>query len=318
MYYWINEIKMNNKQRSPKHSLNIAEVFWQQKKIILITTLITTLLTGVWIFTHTPTYEANVLIGAPLGVEASLVHVDPFFYLKSPQTHEFSASELYNAFAYHLRSPSIKQLFFTSGYLSSLSTQQKQTLSTKKLYANYTKNVKVIADYSNKQTRYLISVRADTPQQAKQQLRQFIEFVNQKASNYLNIIFERRKQLMMNTLQQQIQIFDEANAVENTQKNTKIEQIKNNSIEPARVFAAQVAKKMMESYEKRYQVYNKQILSIPQNTLFRFESQLNISNTIIESKIKRTLLLGGFGGLILGFLLASMYCGFNEEKREHQ
>ena len=273
--------------------INITQIFWQKKRLIFITVLLTTLLTLVYSLTHKPTYEARGLISAPSQIETSLLNIASIASIAfiNPQNENgFNSTELYSLFSEALRSDALRKLFI------------KQNIDVKEIH--------VFEDTRIKPFRYLVRAKAKNPEMAKKYLKDYVAYVNKQALINLPALIQKRKKILLNSLNEQIHLLRE---VVNTSKDlygarvTKAISIaKKNGIKNIVISSPGIAEELIQVYEKNYRLYSNSFISIENAELFVFSSDTLISNYNIKSVLLNILLFGVLGGFILGFFIAVM------------
>lgn len=274
--------------------LKISHVFLDQKWLIIAITFLVTLLTGILIYKQNPIYEAKVIIGPPILERVSMLHSLPFIYLHSSQESDFSASELLDMFTQSFNRPLVKILFYAQVYLPLFHPEEKNRSILSGFYSKYIKEFKILNHYSNMQNKLTITFTSDSSLNAINKLKKFISFVNQKANEQFKQIQNARKKTIAFALWQQINLLK------------KIETVSKKNNFDNKNFLPSIAPLFIELSEKKLNFYN--IPLNPNNTinLFKYDSEIIITHLAIESRPKKTLILGIAGGLILGFFVASL------------
>jgi len=294
--------------------LTIRQVFVQQGWLILLTVVITTVLSGLLIFNQTPVYRAQFLLEPPQDIETSALNLKPLYFLNTAGQGDVSSAQLFQVFSSTITSPSVKQQFFTEYYLPLL-TKQNNSVSVEKSYKHYLSDFRVQPEYASGQRRWLISVKADSAERAKQQLQDYLSFMNAVAQGRVVALLEERKQLVLGALVQQIQLLQQVKAavpVTNEPSpqransiNFKIDELTN-----PQHLTPSVAQQLITIYEENYRVLRNQSFTKQKIKLFYSDaSKAVVWSNQIELKLKTTLIVGILSGLIVGFLLAAMRLG---------
>lgn len=296
--------------------LSIGQVFAQKSWLILAMVFITTFLTGLFIFNLTPTYQAKLLLEPPLDIELTALNIEPLYFLNAAKQKDVQSNHLYSIFIRTILSASVRKQFFNDYYLPSLS-KQKSSQSEEILYKHYLRDFRVEPEFSSASRRFIISVKASNADLAEKQLNDFIIYMNKAATSKVYPFLAQRKKIMMGVLLQQIKLLRQVE-VRIMNKNHSLDRetgIKIDDLNNIGQLTPSVAKELIMIYTKNYDLLRKQLYKKQIINLFYFDSlKATITNTILDSKIKTTLIIGVLGGLILGFFISSMSIGLAEKK----
>ncbi len=283
-------------------SLKISQVFWDQKWLIITITFFVTLLTGIPIYKQKPLYEAKAIVAPPLIERASILHESSFIFLQSTQENNFNASELFTFFTTYSVNTSIRNSFYLQVYLPLFHPEVKKSLLENDFYKDYMRNFQILNYYTDMQKKIMIKVASESSIDAISTLYKYINFLNLKAYEQYNYIRVVRLKILSFELWQNI----------NTLK--KIETVsKKASLNST--FIPSIAPLLIELYQEKLNSLDIQLKSKKPISLFNYDSEITISNLTIESKLKKLLILGVPGGLILGFFAASLRIGIKSSKK---
>ncbi len=269
--------------------INLTQLFWQQKWTILIVTMLITLLSFVYTFTHQITYEARVLLSVPPEIESSFLNLETSIYPNLLKDNDFNNIELYSLFTQVLKSESIKQLFATESN-------------------NLLKNIRVLEDKRTNPSQFLVRFTAKDPEEAKKNLKAYIAYVNKIALSRLPALVQRRKEIILDKLNQQIillkEVIKNSKAVYTARIKESLAIAEQNGIKNIVISSPGIAEELIQIYEENYKLHINQIKSSQFTELFAFRSNILLTDNSIKSKLFNILLLGVLGGLVLGFFIA--------------
>jgi LPS O-antigen subunit length determinant protein (WzzB/FepE family) len=190
----------------------------------------------------------------------------------------YSTIDLHDLFTLCISSIVIKDFCYEEIYLPDLSAVETQGGSLK-VYNKFYNLLSVRKDYATKKKQYEITVTADNPDKALKRLEQFIVYINSKVNALLELLWTN--ELMQKGIN--------------------------------RITQASVP--LIELYRKDYSVFMNPLTFTPIINFYAYNSPEKLSNTIINEPLKKTLILGGSGGLLLGFFAASLRIGIARSHR---
>lgn len=284
MHFFVGFI-MNKQSDLPKSKfLNITDVFLQNKVLILVVALLFTGLSGLFIFNHKPSYEVRVLLKSPTEKFLNdIPDIQPI--IESDHT----LTEVRKMFFIYLNSTSVRQLYFRTAYLPSLSPTLLQKYSSVNLINDISKRMKVIQDLHNKEENYTLSVNAVSLVQAMRVLNQYVDFINKQASQRFYILLTQKKKTIESSLSGRIQLL----------KNQSSKNADENNINSTQF--------LIDKLEQRIN-FIRQII-VPTEFNFYHYKTVKITSLAIDDKLKTTLIIGTLGGLLMGFFTAVFRIG---------
>ncbi len=192
------------------HDMNLNELFhliYRNKLLISLSAILGMTIAIAAIFFSHPIYEAKIkLAPATAGDIAGLNQGRSWD--KSP-VKPMTVNYIYPIFYNELLSEAVKEEFFKRFYLPSLGERIKTSHSGTSLYAAFTKNFAVVPNPigpGERFAKYTVAIRGTDAKQTTIWLQQFTELVKEKTLSILLNDMEQQNQVVMESLQQQINI----------------------------------------------------------------------------------------------------------------
>jgi hypothetical protein len=192
----------------------------------------------------------------------------------------------------------IKDFFYEEIYLPNLIATKTQS-GLLKAYNEFYKLLAVRRDYATKKEQYELTVTVDNPDSAIKILEEFIVYINNKANVLAELLAAERKMIQSST----------------PQVNWLSELLWTNELMKKGINITTTASEpLIQLYRKDYSLLMNQLTLAPVLSFYAYNSSLQLSNTAINKPLKATLILGVAGGLLLGFIAASLRMGFAKSR----
>lgn len=269
-------------------NLKISQVFRQQWRLILVVTLFFTCLCALFIYQHKPIYRAKVMLTPLTSLNSSFQNVSLMNYFEISKEKNFNLTEIYSFFVRYLTSLGVRQMFYTQIYSPSFEHGQLD----KNGYDNFSKIYDIQIYMENKERKFLVSATDRNSKKAIEKLNKYIAFVNQKAFEELSRYIENRNKIVRDEL-----------LLPATPRRVDFYQSDINSLNFKTFYM------LSKIYSENYMSFKPPLIRGPVVELFNYESSVILYSTILESRLTKTLCLGIFGGLILGFLIGAFRIG---------
>lgn len=174
--------------------LEFFNALWQQKKLILVVTLVVTFVAGVYAFVSPPVYEAKYYISPP-----TLENIANLNYgrAKSSALSPFTADDVYKVFLRNLQSESLRRTFFENNFIPASSRNAEQ-------YEKFSKDVVVSPVDKDLGGRWLVSIQGKDPVIVANWVSQYVEQAGQLAQH--EVISNATKEASVLARNQQLQI----------------------------------------------------------------------------------------------------------------
>ncbi|MGC1181817.1 Wzz/FepE/Etk N-terminal domain-containing protein [Legionella sp.] len=209
--------------------INIFELLvalYQNKVVIVLSTLLSILLGSLFIFFSEPVFEAKIKV-----TSASDGEIAAFNWGRLSSKSELkpiSAHDVFLVFNNELFSEAIKKHFFKQFYLPSLAKNQKEKYSSAQIYTSFSKNISIIANSmlqpSESLPKFTITLRGDNPTQVKVWLKQFVELVREQTLRVILNDIKQQNSMMIYNLQHQINNARETAQLERHDRIIKLEE----------------------------------------------------------------------------------------------
>lgn len=204
--------------------MELFHIFYQKKRVLVLTTLLGLVLGFAVVFFSKPVYEAAIKVTAASEGDIAAFNLGRSW--NKSALKPMSAEDIYLIFNNELLSETAKNAFFNQFYLSSLSQQQKEKYSSAQIYASFIKNFAIIEHpkgVSEPFSKFTVAIRGNNPQQVAMWLKQFLRVVQEQTlTKILNNIKQQNSVLVYN-LQQQI---DRARETAKVERYDRITQLK--------------------------------------------------------------------------------------------
>ncbi|KTD60738.1 Wzz/FepE/Etk N-terminal domain-containing protein [Legionella shakespearei] len=288
---------MNHYEKNDELSfLGVMRVFWLRKWVIFFVMIFTTL---VWVLAlgfKKPIYTAQALIGPPLELEVLGLNLNPFFYLTTPKQKKLNQETVYDLFVRNLLSPITKQIFYTQDYhklvIPDKKLKQLDQSQQEKMYKSYL-DIMIFSTYQRiKPYKFMISFNADNPETARMLLEAYLALANKRATDSLKQLLLTRNKKIMQSLEEQINALNKMRIIDES----------TNHINNIAIDKQNQLTNLIQIYEKNYNSYTRKI-SASSLKLYQLAFDISVTNTAIDDKIKKALLLGVLSGLVTGFFL---------------
>lgn len=272
-------------------NLEISQVFRQQKRLILVVTLLFTCFCALFIYQHQPIYRAKVILAPLTELDSSFQNVSLMNYFEISKEKNFNLTEIYNLFTDYLNSSYLKKLFYANIYFPSLKQSQLDRILNN-AYQNFFKIYDIQLYQEDKQRKYTVSARATSSKLAVKRLNQYVTYANQEVFERLALYIANRKRIVHNALYSPI-----------TPLKANFYQSDNSSLN------FKIFNLLSKFYDENHILFNPPLTHRPMVDLFRYDSSIILYNTNLEPRLSKVLCLGLFGGLILGFLIGAFRIG---------
>lgn len=292
--------------------LELVQIFWQQKWLILMITLFCSGLSLSYILLSKPPkpiYEAKVTIIAPTEGDISLLNIAPPIGGDISQSNidpfkkMFSVYDIYYIFINVLESESLKQQFsktFTSLY--SIKGRVKLTspeITIKKDLTQFDKQIITINKYIFSRNKYTISVNTDNPAKSRELIKQFVALATKRAEDELKqLIFNQNLALAKKIIFfKKVIELNKMDAMEDLKKALIV--VKGSAMNNASITLTNTSTNL-HMLESSYDFYSQIDVSNPAIKMFRLDGVIDTIELLPKSRKELILILGLLTGLIFG------------------
>lgn len=310
------------------------DVFWQQKWLILVITVLCFGLTGAYLLQTKPVYEAKTFTIPPALSNISELNIGRSalrYYPLVPLT----TKDVYDVFTNTLLSESVRVDLFEKIYWPSLTAEQRKSSSKDKLFSNFLKIITVKEVPRTSPIKYVVTADANSPEKAKWWLNQFFDIVKKRTLNELVQSTNTQNQILAINVKQQI--VSAKRIAENTRLD-RITQLKdalviakssgmldysNKRVPGESMLYLRGAKSLqseldvlhsrksndaftprLRELENEYRFYTSLVVTEDVIEPFRFDGGIFLSESPIRPKSSLILILGLICGLICGSTIA--------------
>jgi chain length determinant protein (polysaccharide antigen chain regulator) len=283
----------------------------KQKWLILFSTVLCTLLALTYFFIQRSTYIAEASVIAPYKSDVAPLNVHPILFVGLPAEKEFSIIDIYTIFHNALKSDNVKKRFFEEVYFPLLSSKERK-ISKNKLYKDYLNSL-TIKDENRITYKSNLAFKTTDAAQAQKILNAYIVFVNKKALFLLTNELNKRKNNVISVLTQQISMLhavESANKIEEQKQFERVlAQAKKQGINTLLFSPRTISETTLQIYKEKLKRFKESNTTINSIKMFRLDDSIHISSTHKAIGFNQLLLLGLFGGMILGCMAASLRQG---------
>jgi chain length determinant protein (polysaccharide antigen chain regulator) len=174
--------------------LELFNALLQQKKLILVVTLVATFIAGVYAFVSPPVYEAKYYVSPPTFENIANLN---YGREKSSALNPFTVDDVYKVFLRNLQSDSLRRTFFENNFIPVSSRNAEQ-------YEKFSKDVAVVPLDKDFGGRWMVSIRGKDPVTVTNWVSQYVELAGQRAQR--EVISNSTKEASVLARNQQLQI----------------------------------------------------------------------------------------------------------------
>ena len=204
--------------------MKLLPIFYQKKRLILLTTLLGFIIGAAILFFSEPMYEAKIRLSSATEGEISELNQGRSWsntFLK-PKT----ARDVYFAYNSQLVSNSIKEEFFKQYYLPALTANQKANSSEAQLWASFSQHIFIMPlskTAADKFAKYTVAIQGSNAKQVALWLQQFTDLLRVRTVNALLGDMKQQSTVVMRNLNLQMEI---ARNLAKTKRLDRITQLK--------------------------------------------------------------------------------------------
>jgi chain length determinant protein (polysaccharide antigen chain regulator) len=162
----------------------ILTQLWQQKSLILLTTLIGLALGASFILLRSPVYEAQAFISSP-----TLGDITPLNQGRSRDKKAllpaYTEKNVYRIFKGYLLSESSKRAFFNTVFLPSLSAKKRSQYTHDALFKKMSKLLFIREVPKSVPTKFVVTVKGTDPERDVEWVKKYIDIVRQNALDHM-------------------------------------------------------------------------------------------------------------------------------------
>lgn len=196
-------MQSNNRAASYSDEIDLLELFkalWQQKWLIIATTVVVTLAAAIYAFLSVPVYESKYYISPPT--------LDDIANLNYGRTRDsglsaFTVDDVYKVFLRNLQSESLRRSFFEKIYLPVLSGSTGQQPHGS-LYEDFSKAVTITSVDKDAVGRWSVSFQNFSPKNAAEWVSLYVKQAGQSAER--EVIRNATKEASVRARNLQLQI----------------------------------------------------------------------------------------------------------------
>ncbi len=170
--------------------VQLCYALWQQKNLVILATISAFIFACTYLYFTPKLYEAKTYILPASGEDLAVFNYemkDKNSFLKT-----FKKRDLQEFLATAFYSEGIKQQFFVNNYLPALAPKYRKKYSKQVIYKQFENNITVKELLQFLPKKYLITVVAPTPGQAKKWAAEYIELVRKSSLQDLASIIHKR------------------------------------------------------------------------------------------------------------------------------
>ncbi|CDZ78805.1 chain length determinant protein WzzB [Legionella massiliensis] len=217
---------MGSEGRQLTDEMNLIEflrTLWQQKRLILLTTILCLGLGLSYILLSKPVYEATGHLSPPTIGDLSAINQGRSASKKA-LLMAYEPQNVYEVFSRVLQADSTKRLFFESAVLPAEQIKES-TSSEAKLWASFSSSLTVkavnalILSDKFKPADYIVSYRGTSPKQDADFVQGYIEFAREKAVDEFWLELNQQRDSLLERLQAKI------NSIRNVANNQRLDRI---------------------------------------------------------------------------------------------
>ncbi|KTD35893.1 LPS O-antigen length regulator [Legionella nautarum] len=218
----LKEARINNEMTL----IDFLQAIWKQKLLITLSTTLGLFLGFACILLASPVYEAVSFISPPSQGDIAALNQGRLRSKKS-LLNPYEVKEVYDIFTKELQAESTKRLFFNRVFLPSM--KNKTALSQAKLYANFSKSLKIKEikslpnSFTTPPSNYIVAIQGRSPEQDAEWVTKYIALAKQKALEGILTDIDHQHKNVMRELGKQI---DSIREVANSQRLDRVQQLK--------------------------------------------------------------------------------------------
>jgi chain length determinant protein (polysaccharide antigen chain regulator) len=179
------------------------DVFWQQKWLILVITVLCFVLSGAYLLQIKPVYEAKAVIIPPTLSDISQLNIGSSDLGDYPIA-ALTIKDVYDVFSNTLLSESVRLDLFNQIYWPSLTEEQRKSSSKDKLFSSFLKIITVKEVPRTSPIKYVVTADANSPEKARSWLNQFFDIVRKQTINELEKSTNTQNQILAVNAKQKI------------------------------------------------------------------------------------------------------------------
>lgn len=289
--------------------IDLMKLFWQQKWLILISTVFCFGLSVAYLFFVKPIFEARANIIAPTEKDVFILNASRS-NSNTPLVANLMVKDIYGIFSEVLTSDVIKQQFFEQVYLPSLTDKQRKLIPKDKLFHACFKKISIKTDFHVNPLKFTVIVNADDPSQTRKWVRQYIDLVEKRTVAAVVELITVQNMTLVSNIKKEI---DEISEYETNSKLIRLAQFRKSLMYAKNKGIYDVSFNIilkddlglkLQKLKKEYNFYNNMSIPIEKIKVFRLDGVINAEDTPISPKVPLVLMLGLFTGFLMGCSLS--------------
>lgn len=177
---------MQNNHSAVNHSdevdlLEILTALWQQKLLIVATTIVVTLLAALYAFLSTPEYESKYYVSPPTVNDVANLN---YGRSRGSDLKPFTVEDVYKVFLRGLQSESLRRSFFEQVYLPSLKDDAVQ-VPHRILYDRFSRSVTIAMVDKDEMGRWSLALQDSSAENSKIWVAQYVNLAGEAAKQEL-------------------------------------------------------------------------------------------------------------------------------------
>lgn len=335
-----NERKMSENYTGDEISFQeLCNMLWKQKGLILFVTFFCILASVVYLVIAKPVYEAKAFIVPPVSSDIGGLNIGRSNERTSP-LKPLTVNQAFRIFTNHFLSESVKREFFNTVYFPALSEKQKEQ-PRDKVYARYLKSIILKNESKPNSPKYLMAIQTSTNTMAHEWVNEYIAIAagralsdietsitseNKSLANYYLLLSNKEKEMATHKREDKlIQLrgalaIAKAAGIKSLSPNLQLDQLKYESLmylQGSVVLQEEInnllnsknydlAGPKIRRLEAEHNFYNDIKLPIESVKLLQLDGDITLPDSPISPRSNLILLLGIFGGLMIGCIIAAM------------